>query len=412
MIALLAARLFHFLVPGGVLLLAGLLFSSNPEILHWRPVVARILQLAVPVVVVFVCWRFNKYKPAFAVLVLLLSEWLLQRFCRGAGIDRQLASQVANSVAVLLPLNLAWLALGRERGLFNLQAVGKLLLLISQPLLVSLMIMDQPEIFLLLDKDILPVHFPVWLGLSQTAFTAYIVALSILFFNLGKKRGAVDTGFIWALVASYFGIAIYSGLLSTICLATAALILAVSVVEAAYSMAYRDDLTGLAGRRALNEMLLRLRGKYVVAMLDIDFFKKFNDSYGHDVGDQVLKMVASRIARVSGGGRAYRYGGEEFTVIFPGRKVEDVTGYLERLRKSVENAGFTLRDSDRPKSAKSGAQGRGSRQQNAAGKVGVTVSIGAAGRNSRTTGSGEVLKKADLALYKAKKSGRNRVVIS
>ena len=176
-------------------------------------------------------------------------------------------------------------------------------------------------------------------------------------------------------------------------------------------MAYRDDLTGLAGRRALNEMLLRLRGKYVVAMLDIDFFKKFNDSYGHDVGDQVLKMVSSRIARVSGGGRAYRYGGEEFTVIFPGRKVEDVTGYLERLRMSVENAGFTLRDSDRPKSAKSGVQGRGSCQQTAAGKVGVTVSIGVAGRSSRTTGPGEVLKMADLALYKAKKSGRNRVVI-
>ncbi len=371
---------------------------------------AKILSLFVPVITVFVCWRFNKYKPAFAVLVLFMSEWILYRYCRGVEIDQQLAFLVESSIAVLLPLNLAWLSLGSERGILNIRALGKLLFLAGQLFLVAFLIAEYPAFIILLGREILPVTFSAWLGLSQTAIAAYIIALLIMIFNLGKNRGAVDTGFVWALIASYFGVAVYSGLLSTICFAVAGLILAVSVVEAAYSMAYRDDLTGLPGRRALNELLLRMRGKYTVAMLDIDFFKKFNDTYGHEVGDQVLKMVASRISKVSGGGRAFRYGGEEFTVIFAGREADDVIDYLEKLRRSVESGGFILRDSDRPVSVKKGAKGRGAGKQIGAGKVGVTISIGVAGKNSSADSPAEVLKKADMALYKAKNGGRNRVV--
>ena len=62
-----------------------------------------------------------------------------------------------------------------------------------------------------------------------------------------------------------------------------------------------------------------------VVLLDVDHFKKFNDRYGHDVGDQVLRMVAARLASAPGGCRAYRYGGEEFTIILPGTHGEDVS---------------------------------------------------------------------------------------
>jgi diguanylate cyclase (GGDEF)-like protein len=184
------------------------------------------------------------------------------------------------------------------------------------------------------------------------------------------------------------------------------MILAVSVVEAAYSMAYRDDLTGLPGRRALNEMLLRMRGNYAVAMLDIDFFKKFNDSYGHDVGDQVLKMVATRISRVTGGGKAFRYGGEEFTVVFPGRYGDQVLLHLEKLRKAVEAAGFTLRSTGR---LQRGKKSRGRKISNVK-NVGVTISIGVASRESRKLSPDDMMKKADQALYRAKKGGRNKVI--
>ncbi len=123
-------------------------------------------------------------------------------------------------------------------------------------------------------------------------------------------------------------------------------------------MAFRDELTGLPARRALNEYFLRLSGPFTVAMLDVDFFKKFNDNYGHDVGDQVLKMVAARIARVRGGGRAFRYGGEEFTVVFPRRTAGEVLPHLESVRKSVEDSGFTLRGAARKSGSSKARKGK------------------------------------------------------
>src|SRR5688500_20279314 len=87
-----------------------------------------------------------------------------------------------------------------------------------------------------------------------------------------------------------------------------------SVIEASYLMAYQDGLTGLPARRALTEALHQMNGKFTIAMVDVDHFKKLNDRYGHDVGDQVLRMLASRLAKVSNGGRAFRYGGEEFEI--------------------------------------------------------------------------------------------------
>ena len=71
-----------------------------------------------------------------------------------------------------------------------------------------------------------------------------------------------------------------------------------------------------------------IKGLYTIAMVDVDHFKTFNDKHGHDVGDQVLQLVASRLARSPGGGRAYRYGGEEFTLIFPGRTREQALPHL------------------------------------------------------------------------------------
>ncbi|MDP0971523.1 diguanylate cyclase, partial [Klebsiella pneumoniae] len=85
--------------------------------------------------------------------------------------------------------------------------------------------------------------------------------------------------------------------------------------------AFRDELTGLPGRRALNERTQRLGRNYVLAITDVDHIKRFNDTHGHDVGDQVLRLVASKLSKVNGGGRAYRYGGEEFAVVFAGKSL-------------------------------------------------------------------------------------------
>jgi diguanylate cyclase (GGDEF)-like protein len=186
---------------------------------------------------------------------------------------------------------------------------------------------------------------------------------------------------------------------------TAGLILLASLIEMSYHMAFLDELTGLPGRRAFNEASLKLGESYALAMVDIDFFKQFNDTYGHECGDQVLRMVADKLEQVSGGGKAYRYGGEEFAIIFAETSTREAAVYLERLRHAIASTPFVVRGTDRRRSNKK-QRGKTRRNDNT---VQVTVSIGVAHRDRRHAGFDDVTRAADKALYKAKDSGRNCV---
>lgn len=182
------------------------------------------------------------------------------------------------------------------------------------------------------------------------------------------------------------------------------LLMIICILQNTHSMAYLDELTEIPGRRALREEMMKLSGAYTVAMVDIDHFKKFNDTYGHDVGDDVLRMVASKLKRVTGGGKAFRYGGEEFVIIFARKKLADVLPHLEKLRETIAHSEFVIRGKDRPKNKP--AKPKSTQPVK---KISVTVSIGAAEKNRPLEKAEEVLKEADKALYRAKKKGRNCV---
>jgi diguanylate cyclase (GGDEF)-like protein len=139
-------------------------------------------------------------------------------------------------------------------------------------------------------------------------------------------------------------------------------------------------------------------------VVDVDHFKKFNDTHGHDVGDQVLRMVATRLGAVAGGGRAFRYGGEEFVVLFPGKDVAESVPHLEALRAAVATAGFRKRRPGRPKRKPASPRANAA----AVRELSVTVSIGAAQARAGAAPDA-VVKRADEALYRAKEGGRNRV---
>ena len=159
--------------------------------------------------------------------------------------------------------------------------------------------------------------------------------------------------------------------------------IAAAVAHEAYQMAFRDELTGLPGRRALNERMQRLGRNYVLAMSDVDHFKKFNDTHGHDVGDQVLRLVASKLSKIGGGGKAYRYGGEEFALVFAGKTLEECMPHLEVIRESIATYNIHLRNQDsRPQDD---SQGRQRRAGTSASSVSVTVSIGVAERVEQRT---------------------------
>ncbi len=170
-------------------------------------------------------------------------------------------------------------------------------------------------------------------------------------------------------------------------------------------MAFRDGLTGLPSRRALDDALTRIGGKYAVAMVDVDNFKQLNDSYGHDTGDQVLCMVAAKRSKVSGGGRTFRYGGEEFAILFPRMTVDDTLLFLEVTRQEIEDTRFKLRGADRPKKTPKEPKRTGRRGK----RISVTVSMGVAEPTKKNWTPLEVIEAADAAMYRAKQRGRNRI---
>ncbi len=202
-----------------------------------------------------------------------------------------------------------------------------------------------------LEYSFVPEAFSAWSHLSQLALLSFTLAVVTLAVLLLRRYTAVESGLLWALLASWIALAVGGGTVrADLFFAAAGATLFVALLETSYKMAYHDELTQLPSRRALNEALMKLPESYTIAMIDVDHFKKFNDSYGHEAGDQALRLVASRLAHVAGGGRAYRYGGEEFAVVFAGKPPEDVVVYLDRMRRIIEQSTFVVRGKDRRKS--------------------------------------------------------------
>lgn len=256
----------------------------------------------------------------------------------------------------------------------------------------------------------LPAQVSIWSGLPQPVFFMFLLAvgasLTVSFF----RDGPVERGLFWAGLTVAVGLYYTTepGAVSLFNMG-AGLTLGLSVLETSYAMAYRDELTGLPARRALMRDLEGLRGTYTAAMVDVDHFKKFNDKYGHDVGDQVLRMVAAQLGEARGGCKAYRFGGEEFTLLYSGKTRADVLPLLEDVRRSVEDATFTLRSWRRPRKKPVDASSWKADEGRRTKKLSVTVSIGLADSTGKDPSPEAVIKKADQALYRAKKAGRNRV---
>jgi diguanylate cyclase (GGDEF)-like protein len=193
-------------------------------------------------------------------------------------------------------------------------------------------------------------------------------------------------------------------------LALSGIAIAIAVIERSHWVAYHDELTGLPGRRAFNEKLASLGDAYSIAMVDVDHFKKFNDTYGHDTGDQVLRKVAGCLAHVGGGGRSFRCGGEEFAVVFPGLDLAEAGTFCEEMRAAIERESFIVRGPDRSKRPRDERRhSPAKRRQVAAVQTHVTVSIGLAQATSQVHDVRAIVEAADQALYKAKELGRNRV---
>jgi diguanylate cyclase (GGDEF)-like protein len=366
--------------------------------------------------------RFHSSRIFFAVLSLFLAQQAISYFSQGRISATGPGSTALAAMGLLLPLNFVLLSFQQEKGFTYSSIAPPSLFLFVQSVVVA--VLCRPEQSAAAQRALHHALAPAPLPFATLlAFAAAAVVLLIRFLLFHKP---VEGGLLWALAASLLSLHFGGvGRIPIAYFAAAAFILAGAIVETSYLLAYHDELTALPSRRAFHDALLRLELPYSIAMVDIDHFKRCNDTYGHDTGDQVLRMVASRLARVTGGGQAYRCGGEEFAILFPGKTTSDVVDHLEKLRADIEASKLHLRGPDRRQETRGpdrrtqrgrsrGQTGHAIRQLSrapapASSELSVTASIGVATSRRENTSAEEVIQAADKALYRAKAAGRNRI---
>ena len=369
-------------------------------------------------------WRFHSSR-IFSVLVLLfLGHTAVKFFADGHVPLRGTGLTALEAISFLVPLNLALVAIFREQG-FSLPSIApRFLLLVVESTFVAVVCRPYPAPGShLFHGALLNRQWFVWTSIPQISWLAFVAVMTLLVIRSLTTRGATESGFAWALLSFFLALHLGGvGPKASAYVGTGAVILVASIIEGSYAMAYHDELTRLPSRRAFNEATLILQSPYSVAVVDIDHFKKFNDTYGHDIGDDVLCLVAGRLAAVTGGGQAFRIGGEEFVILFPGKLAQEAFVHLEQLRLMIENSSFRVRGRDRRSVSRGGDRRKGppkkkprtrsqSETQRAAKVVSVTVSMGVAESNDKNDPVTDVVKLADKALYRAKEGGRNRVEI-
>jgi len=412
-------------VPGGVLLLLATV-ALRSGLLPLSAAAAAWLLFPALLLALLLALRFRSSRVAMLLVTLLAANRTMVYFAAHPAAAGSASRTAFELLALLLPLNFLLVAWTCERGFVFPQVSAGAGLLFAEFIVFTLTIplAARPGPVILHSGFIDP-RLLSWTKIPQPALFLFTAVLAFLLVRWKYFRRPTEIGLFWALAAA--GLAEHAGLagpLATAFLATAAVILAGAIVETSYFMAFHDELTALPGRRAFNQALQGMRDSYAVAAIDIDHFKSFNDTYGHETGDHVLRMVAAKLAAVTGGGKAFRVGGEEFSILFAGNSAAEAASHLEALRTEIASSKFRLRfgndrrsitrgaERRRPGPTRRGASPRRTMGELASECVSVTVSIGVAEPGSRWSDAEQVVRAADQALYRAKRKGRNRVEIA
>lgn len=381
-----------------LVLLSGFAIWSSLQIATW-PVGWQTLLFYAPYAVagigIFISVLLNRMQPILMLLTVTFTVFALTF----VPIEHQAFSAdiLYPLISILLPLNiLVWL-LVPERGVnHNIYNIALLSMFVVQALGVYWVVQTMP--FDLMQHISTPVteEEGFWVKIPLLGSLLMILVANVLIIRLAmlQKIKVLDQVGFFVLILMVLGLNSYVdygvlGWLASISL----LMIILSMIFDAHQIAYTDELTGMSGRRALFESFMGLGRTYSIAMVDIDHFKQFNDSYGHDIGDLVLRTVSKVLNSVGSGGKAYRFGGEEFTVVFAGKTPEQARPILDDLRKAVEETELNFTHEGKET------------------QTNVRVSIGIAEKNAEFKSPEEVIKGADQALYQAKEMGRNRVVV-
>ncbi len=413
-------------MPGGALLLFAVIIVAT-GVLRLSVAAIQFYFYALIFAGGLLAWRFHSSRIIFALITLLLAYRAIDFFSPGKPAFSGPGRIAFEAIAFLIPLNFIFVSFVRERGFAIPAIASRVALLFFESVFVA--VISRPGERTgpaLIHNPIVGLGRVPWTPFPELGLLTFVIAFGVLLLKFFLHRKPLESGLLWSAVATFMGL--QSGGISkdgTAYFAAAGLILLSSIVENTYALAYQDELTRLPSRRAFNEALPSLTVPYSVAVVDIDHFKNFNDTYGHETGDQVLRLVAGRLAAVGGGGKAFRIGGEEFSILFSGKPMKEVLEHLEMLRARIEASSFRLREAPERRAETRGPDRRtdgdgrkkavikkaDSRKLSEAGEstISVTVSIGIAEPTAKTRDVEQVIHLADKALYRAKHAGRNRV---
>lgn len=392
-----------------LLLAVVMIISLEPVLATFAPY--RGLLLVLPYIllslVILLSQPFSQGKTALTALLMMVTFYIIQNYLQSPLSDNQ-TRIIYVLLATLLPLNLLQVHLLPERRLFSRFGTGYLIFLGCQ-LAWGVLVVNHFE-----DKDLgylwdsYLYAFPELSPLPVLLILLYLgIGLACGSAILKRNQGYDQAVFTSLLFAGVTFCAFHQDFISSTAFSVAAVLLLLNLITCSHELAYVDQLTGIPGRRALETELKHLGRTYTLAMLDVDHFKKFNDTYGHKTGDDVLKLVAQFMQEVRGGAEVFRYGGEEFTILFKGKENSQCIEHLEQLREGIANYEMSIRQyDDRPLNDKKGAKMRTQLPKEETVKVTVSIGIADSFPDHNPTA---VLKAADEALYKAKKSGRNRL---
>lgn len=407
-------------MPGGILL-AGVALLAHSGWLILSPPAFSFLCYGAFLGGMLLAWRFHSTRIFFALLLLFLAREASPILLAGSYAKHGWSA--LEVLWILVPLNFVFIALMQDYG-FSLGTSTPIGLLWGAEAIVVTVLAQSEKGLRHLPSH--PHRAIASFSLSNPILFAFAVAGIFLVARSILTRKLTDGALLWSLLAIFLSLRfIASDRIATAYAATAGCILAIAIIENSYLLAYHDELTALPSRRAFTDALRRLQEPYSIAVVDIDHFKRFNDNHGHDVGDQVLRLVAAKLAHVGGAGQAYRCGGEEFAILYPRKTTAEVVPHLEQLRAAIEASEFCVRSNDRrltPRGPERRNQptrtrarkGDAIRQltQHSSRLAAITVSIGVATSAKERLLPDLVMQAADKALYRAKANGRNRMEVA
>lgn len=401
-------KIFRITILPAFLLACGFIFI--PQLTKSLPNLIIEILPYMPFIIVFIgmglSWIFHHSREfnlfiLFIVLFISLDQYIWKN-PSGYSLEAYLL------LVTLVPINFILNFILKERGILNQFGIRRIVILVIQLYLITWLLENPyPQVKEFLTFTYFKHSYFNLTPISQPLLAAILFTGVIVLFQLIRTASTLSVGVLFSLISITAALHYFQQpQLATFFILLACILLIVSITFNAYSLAYLDELTNLPSRRALMQSITTLGKRYSIAMVDVDHFKKFNDKYGHDIGDQVLKKLASQLRQVRNG-KAFRYGGEEFTLLFPNKNLHEARLFCNELCKNVAENPFMLRSKKRPKVKTQTEPVKAMKNETI--PLLITISIGVSERTQELHTAEAVIKQADIAMYKAKNNGRNQV---